>query len=125
MIDLQSRRFTRKDLEAAVSYNRVTAFPRARSVEARRSPMPSGREEPDYNLLRPVQLSVMPATGAPGCRSLSPHWSMEASGSDPEEEPGLDTSPLPERKMKPRLVVRGDDPKMRRKVEDYRRFNNE
>ena len=96
-IDLASRPFTSQDLEQANAYHRTIGLPaRARSASARRTAMPSGREEPDLSLLRPVTLSVMPAPGAAKCRALSPHWSIVGSGSDPEAEPDADASSLPQ-----------------------------
>ena len=100
-INLHNHPSSTKDLEAAKSNQRITAFPaRARSVSARRSPMPSGGEEPDYSVLRPVTLSVMPAAGAAERRSLSSHWSLVGSGSDPDVELDVDASSLPQRKTK-------------------------
>ena len=95
-IDLASRPFTSADLEQANAYHRAQP-PRARSASARPTAMPSGREEPDMNLLRPVVLSVLqPAPGAAKRRALSPPWSLVGSGTDPEAEPDADASSLPQ-----------------------------
>ena len=130
---LQSRRFTQRDFQETKSYARITSFPRARSAEAKKTPMTSGREEPDaIALLRPLALSVMPAHGAAGAQGSSEAWSVAANASDPEndEEDALDTSPLPaEKKMKKLVVLRGfDEPQVqtealrpRLQIEDFRR----
>ena len=95
-IDLASRPFTLADLEQAYAYHRAQP-PRARSASARPTAMPSGREEPDMSLLRPVMLSVLkPAPGAAKRRALSPPWSIVGSGTDPEAEPDADASPFPQ-----------------------------
>ena len=88
-IDRQSRLFSPADLQVAVQHQRTSASSsvRARSATVPRIGMPSGREEPDLTMLRPVSLSVMPAPGAAGY-NVSPSWSMV--GSDPEDEPDAD-----------------------------------
>ena len=94
-IDLASRPFTSQDLEQTNAYHR-TMPARARSASVRRTAMPSGREEPDLSLLRPVTLSVKPAPGAATRRALSPQWSIAGSGTDPEAEFDADASSLPQ-----------------------------
>ena len=89
-IDRQSRPFSPEDLQLAVQHQQRTmasSSVRARSATVPRTGMPSGREEPDLRMLRPVTLSVMPAPGAAGY-NVSPSWSMV--GSDPEDEPDAD-----------------------------------
>ena len=112
---MRSRSFTYQDLYVAKNYERTSA-PRARSAEAVRRPMLSGREEPEQmDLLRPIALRDFPAHGAAGARGSTDAWSEIANASDPDPEPedSLDTSPLPvpAKSIKKRVVFRGNEPR--------------
>ena len=84
------------------------------------------------DLLRPFALSNVPAHGAAGARGSTDAWSEIANASDPEKEPEdtLDTSPLPvpDKKMKKRVVIRGNEEphpealRTRRRVPDLRPY---
>ena len=111
---MRSRSFTYQDLYVAKNYERTSA-PRARSAEAVRRPMLSGREEPEQmDLLRPIALRDFPAHGAAGARGSTDAWSEIANASDPEQEPdSLSASPLsvPAKSKKKRVVFGGHEPR--------------
>ena len=81
--------------------------------------MLSGREEPEQTdlqmvpMLRPLSLRDYPAHGAAGTKGSTDAWSEIATASDPEIEDALGALPssAPAKKMKKRVVIRGNSPR--------------